>query len=101
MQVRFQAIQLRRGQQTCAPGGARWTHLGIPDARSIEEREQVQKRQPRDCARVHLAHQSALVDAGHVYVGVEHRLLVWRWRGACRIWAVFDVRDVFLVGETL
>ena len=73
------------------------THLGIPNTRPVEKREQIQEGQPRNRARVHLAHQLTLVDARYVHAGVEHRLAR---RLLC---ADFDfvLGDVFLVGETV
>lgn len=104
MQVRFHVVQLcRRGQGGIGLGdqymrakergreGCIRTHLGIPDTRPVEKREQIQKRQPRNRARVHLAHQFPLVDARYAHIGVEHRL-TWRL-----FQTVFDMGDVFLV----
>jgi hypothetical protein len=45
-------------------------YLGIPNARTIQETQKEQERQPRQETPVHLSDELGLVDARHVYVRI-------------------------------
>jgi len=46
------------------------TYPGVPDARTIQEAQKIQERQPREEAPVYLPDELVLVDARHVHVRI-------------------------------
>ena len=71
----------------------RTTYPGIPDARTVQEAQEVQERQPRDEAPVYPSDKLGLVDTRHVHVGIVDGTLV-----LASILHRFGIWQLFVVG---
>jgi len=65
--VELSEVYVRAGQK----GEDRSMYPGVPDARTIQEAQKVQERQPGEEAPVYLSDKLGLVDTRHVHIGIE------------------------------
>jgi len=71
-------------------GRDRSTYLGIPDARTIQETQKVQERQPREEVPVDLSDKLGLIDTRHVHIGiVDSPILLTAVLQLLGIWQLF------------